>query len=259
MPGSCRKSNLTIPFHTRILGHGGMGISSQYPINSLESILNALYICADGIEVDVQLSKDGQLVAFHDELMYNSTNLDEMINSKTWEEIASGFYTSFPHANYNIVRLDDIFSAIEHKERYTFTLDCKLYQDGTNSNFEEDYAQAMLDLLAKHRLINYTTIESVDTGFLLRLKSKNEAVRAYYYTDDFEPGLAFIRMHALEGITMHQELVSSEDIAQAHLYEKKIALFGISQSRELEEAFKKAADFVQVDNLRSMLNAIDQE
>lgn len=256
---SCRKTNLSPPFHTRVLGHGGMGISSQYPINSLESILNALYICADGIEVDVQLSKDGQLVAFHDELMHNSTNLDAMINSKTWEEIASGFYTSFPHANYNIVRLDDIFAAIKRKDRYTFTLDCKLYQDGTNDNFEEDYIEAILALLAKHDIFNQTTIESIDTNFLLQLKSKSESVRAYYYTDQFEPGLAFIQNNGLEGLTMHREQVSMEDIAKAHRLDKKIALFGISQSRELEEAFKKAADLVQVDNLRSLLNAIDQE
>lgn len=255
--GSCQKANLFLPFHTRILGHGGMGISSQYPINSLESILNALNICAHGIEVDVQLSKDGQLVAFHDELMYNSTNLDEMINSKTWEEIESGYYTSFPHANYNIVRLDDIFAAIEHKERYTFTLDCKLYHDGTNDNFEQDYTEAILALLEKHSILNYTTIESVDTNFLLLLKGKSEPVRAYYYTNDFEPGLAFIQNNGLEGLTMHRELVSAEDIAEAHQADKKIALFGISQSRELEDAFKKAADFVQVDNLRSILNAVD--
>lgn len=223
----------------------------------MESILNALNICADGIEVDVQLSKDGQLVAFHDELMYNSTNLDEMINSKTWAEIEFGFYTSFPHASYNIVRLDDIFTAIAHKERYTFTLDCKLYQDGNNSNFEQDYTEAILDLLEKHDIINYTTIESVDTNFLLQLKSKNELVRAYYYTDDFEPGLAFIRSNGLEGLTIHRELISAEDIAKAHQLDKKIALFGISQNRELAEAFEKAADFVQVDNLRSMLKAVD--
>lgn len=234
-----------------------MGISSQYPINSLESILNALYICADGFEVDVQLSKDGQLVAFHDELMYNSTNLDEMINSKTWEEIESGFYTSFPHATYNIVRLDDIFGAIEHKERHTFTLDCKLYQDGSNPNFEQDYINALLALLEQHDILNYTTIESVDTNFLLQLKSRNAAARAYYYTDDFEPGLAFIRHNGLEGLTMHRDLISTEDIAKAHRDEKKIALFGISQSRELAAAFEKAADFVQVDNLRSILNAVD--
>lgn len=234
-----------------------MGLSSQYPINSLESLLNALFICADGIEVDVQLSKDGQLVAFHDEMMYNSTNLDEMINSKTWEEIQSGFYTSFPNANYNIVRLEDIFTAIKHKERYTFTLDCKLYRHGDNPNFEQDYINALLVLLEKYDIGNYTTIESVDTSFLLALNNKNESIRAYYYTDDFEAGLAFVQNNGLEGLTIHRELASAEAVAKAHLQDKKVALFGVSQNRELEEAFAKAADFVQVDNLRSILSAVD--
>lgn len=256
---SCQKLSITVPIHTKILGHGGMGISSQYPINSMESILNALQIGADGFEVDVQLSKDGHLIAFHDQWMYNSTNLDEMINSKTWDEIENGFYTIFPHANYNIVRLEDIFTAIKHKERYTFTLDCKLYQDGLNNNFEQDYTEAILSLLKRHDIINYTTIESIDTNFLLQLKRKNEQIRGYYYTNDFEEGLQFIRTHTLEGLTIHRELISAEEVIKAHQNDKKIALFGIAQAGDLEEAFEKAADLVQVDNLRSMLNATSSE
>ncbi|OJV55889.1 MAG: hypothetical protein BGO31_17530 [Bacteroidetes bacterium 43-16] len=252
---SCQKLNLNVPVHTRILGHGGMGISSQYPMNSLESILNALNIGADGIEVDVQLSKDGHLVAFHDEEMQVSTNMDDLVNNKTWDEIEEGFYTSFPHANYNIVRLEDIFEAIENREHYTFTLDCKLYHEGSNENFEQDYATAILDLLEKYQLSNVTTIESVDTNFLLLLKNRNEQVRAYYYVTAFEDGFDFIQSHSMEGVTIHQASITAAEVLQAHQAGKKIAVFGVSQTGELAAALCKAVDIVQADNLRSILNA----
>ena len=48
-----------------ILGHRGMSRSYHYPGNSLPSILEALRIGAIGCELDVQLTKDGSLVAYH--------------------------------------------------------------------------------------------------------------------------------------------------------------------------------------------------
>src|SRR5690554_7622221 len=41
------------------IGHGGMGIGHSYPMNSFEGILNSLSIGADGVEIDIQMTKDG--------------------------------------------------------------------------------------------------------------------------------------------------------------------------------------------------------
>ena len=42
-----------------------MGITSQFPINTFESINSALALGADGSEVDIQMTKDSVLVLFH--------------------------------------------------------------------------------------------------------------------------------------------------------------------------------------------------
>ena len=74
-----------------VLGHGGMGIGETYPMNSFESILNCLNLGADGTEIDVQMTKDGVLVAFHDESLEHSTNISGRIFNKTWDEIKAAF------------------------------------------------------------------------------------------------------------------------------------------------------------------------
>ncbi len=49
---------------TLIIGH--RGFNGEYVENTRESFLKALELGADGIELDVHLSKDGEVIVFHD-------------------------------------------------------------------------------------------------------------------------------------------------------------------------------------------------
>ena len=52
-----------------ILGH--RGASGYAPENTLEAFRLAMDMGADGFELDVHLSKDGELIVMHDETVYN--------------------------------------------------------------------------------------------------------------------------------------------------------------------------------------------
>lgn len=63
------------------------GKSEDYLENSLDSIINALNQGADGLEIDIRLTKDNQIVAFHDEDLNRLTGIDEKIRNLTLEEL----------------------------------------------------------------------------------------------------------------------------------------------------------------------------
>lgn len=76
-----------------VVGHGGAG--DFYPGNSRESIEQALKIGVDRIEIDVQLSADGDLVLVHDERLDISgrkTPIDE-ISTRQLRALLPGFLT----------------------------------------------------------------------------------------------------------------------------------------------------------------------
>ena len=50
------------------------GFSGQYPENTMEAFLQVLKTPAEGIELDVQLSKDGEVVVIHDETVDRTTS-----------------------------------------------------------------------------------------------------------------------------------------------------------------------------------------
>ena len=124
---SCKKDNFNIlnlnNNKISVLGHGGMGIGQVYPINSFESILNCLNLGADGTELDVQMTKDSVLVAFHDRSLEHSTNISGQIFNKTWGEIKDVTYKNPLYTNYKLISLDELFTNIENPTKYIFFFD----------------------------------------------------------------------------------------------------------------------------------------
>ncbi len=68
-----------------ILGH--RGYSGSYPENTLLSFKKALEYEADGIELDVHLSEDGEMVICHDENLYRTYGKHAWIKDKTLREM----------------------------------------------------------------------------------------------------------------------------------------------------------------------------
>ena len=105
---SCKKNKIDIlnlnNNRIDVLGHAGMGISSLYPINSGESLISCLSSGANGTEIDIQLTSDNILVAFHDNALEGKTNLSGRIREHSWDEISEATYTSTPYLNYKILK-----------------------------------------------------------------------------------------------------------------------------------------------------------
>lgn len=69
----------------RVFAH--RGYSGRYPENTMEAFRGALEAGADGIELDVQLTKDGQIVIIHDETLDRTTNGKGYVKDHTLAEL----------------------------------------------------------------------------------------------------------------------------------------------------------------------------
>ena len=63
------------------------GASEYYPENTLSSFAAGVDMGADGIETDVQISKDGVLMIYHDDFMKDKTGFEGSICDYTYEEL----------------------------------------------------------------------------------------------------------------------------------------------------------------------------
>ncbi len=68
-----------------MLGH--RGYSALYPENSLLAFEEAVKAGADGIELDVRLTSDGEVVVIHDESLDRTSNVSGLVGELTLAEI----------------------------------------------------------------------------------------------------------------------------------------------------------------------------
>ncbi len=94
----------------KILGHAGNGLNisnSMYHDNSLNSIhLAVSHAGCDGVEIDVQLSKNGTAWLFHDTNLKKEANLDACVNSTSDTELEQLSYNHFN--DEKLLKLNDL-------------------------------------------------------------------------------------------------------------------------------------------------------
>lgn len=63
----------------------------QFPENSLDAINSIIQMGGDVVEIDVQRTKDGQLILMHDERLDRTTNGKGLIAETTFADIQNSF------------------------------------------------------------------------------------------------------------------------------------------------------------------------
>jgi len=98
------------------------GFSGKYPENTMLAFQKAIEAGVDGIEFDVHLSKDGQLVIIHDELLDRTTDGTGLVMDYTLEELrrldASAEFKGVYGKN-QIPTLEEYFEMIRGKKLLT--------------------------------------------------------------------------------------------------------------------------------------------
>ncbi len=239
------------------LGHSGMGVGRVYPPDSYESVLNCLATGADGTEINVQMTKDCVLVAFHDEDLSTTTNMQGMINSYRWEELKDAYYNTYPYMEYRLLQFDNFFEKLDNRENYFFTFDCKLYSTENSTVFFQKFSTALITLIEKYNLEENITIESGSTDFLLLLQQKKPDYKLFFYPQSFDEGLEVVQQNNFEGITIDWDEITREQVETAHDLGIYIAVWNTHTKQDNINAVRKNPDFIQSDKIEHLVDLLD--
>ena len=72
------------------LGHRGTGLTRAghpFPENSISSCQEAIAQGADGVDIDVQMTKDGALIVMHDDTLDRTTDCTGCVGAMTFDEV----------------------------------------------------------------------------------------------------------------------------------------------------------------------------
>ncbi len=254
---SCRKNRTIENLNGRfeVFGHGGMGIQSTYPLNSTESLQKCLQTDATGTELDVQLSKDSVLIAYHNEDLSENTTGSGRVNDLSWEELSHIRYKTTPYLEYQLTALEPFMASINASGKY-ITFDCKLYTQHNLESYLTIYSNTLVKLIQKFGLQNRCYIESQNETFLMLIKAKLPEAKLCIYRSVFAESLEVAKRLQLFGITMSSDLISKAQIQEAHQHGFFVAIWNVQSRKENREAMEKNPDSIQTDKLDYLLKQV---
>lgn len=130
------------------INYAHRGASEYAPENTLLSFYLGLYMGANGIETDVQITKDGVPVLFHDGTLVRMTGEKGSISDYTFDELQK-LDVKKNGLTDKIVTFEDFLVHFSHRN-LTFAIELK----GDNS------AKASADLLRKYKMQDKTIVTS---------------------------------------------------------------------------------------------------
>ena len=232
-----------------VLGHGGMGVASALPLNSLISIESALSFPIQGTELDVRMTSDEVLLAFHDEDLSMHTDCNGLVSETNLKDLRDCLNSTW-RKNEPIVQLDHILSQ-DWKPGTLFSLDLK-----TESKMQPKrstvFAESIVELVSDHKAFRFL-IESENMELLKNLKLHGINVELFYYAKNWNQDFSLALKNGLDGISINMDLISQQDLAQAKSKDMKVMLWGTGSVWSNRAALKMGADIIQTDDVSSMV------
>ncbi|AFM05189.1 glycerophosphoryl diester phosphodiesterase [Bernardetia litoralis DSM 6794] len=261
---SCHKEEININLNEKsikVIGHGGMGIGQVYPMNTYESIAYALSLGSDGVEIDVQMTKDGVLVAFHDEELETKTNKKGKIYEQNWDDIKDAQYIkSAPYTNYRIVRLEDLFAYLPNLDKYVISLDVKSFNPSTSAEYNYQFNTALISLIEKYKQkrnldLNNIFLELKRTDLIESIQKERPNYQIFTY-ETFEIALERAKKYNLRGIIVQTDYLTKEKVELAHNEGLLVATFNTHSETDNIEAINKGVDYIQTDKVQNLIKIL---
>ncbi|MFP4023968.1 MAG: glycerophosphodiester phosphodiesterase [Thiohalospira sp.] len=249
---------------TKILGHrayGLKGFNDTIMDNTLTAIIKAIEF-TDGVELDIQMSKDKTLWLYHDTKIFDTDSNIHYIPKLTDKEILDLLSTNYPGTTFNYI--EEVFQYFNNNElSQTLSLDVKSFYSENCFN-STDELNAYMQLLGErviylskeYYLEDQIMIES-DIKYLLDYFKKYSAIKTFllgYSNFNHLQTIALEKNYTGVSHNFNDTAVNSQNVTNAHKNGLKIQLWTPNTEEELKQVLSLYPDFIQTDNVHYFNN-----
>ena len=243
----------------RIVAH--RGDSAHFPENTLPAFESATAMQVDVIETDVHLSKDGEVVIWHDPTLDRNTDGSGRIEDHTLSELKSydAGYTftldggkTFPFRGKK-VQLCTLSEALECCPEQCFNVDLK-----TKS---EAIVKAFIKIILDHNAQNRIVAASFHLSNLKLLRQMEPSLQTSITTAEVVPLLLMQKLHLLPKklknpnkvifqVPVRQwgiEVITPSFVKTMHERGAIIQVWTINEEEEMEKLYRMGVDSVMTD------------
>lgn len=251
--------NVGIITRTRITAH--RGASASAPENTIYAFQAAVESGADYIELDVQLTSDGQLVVFHDEKLDRVTDGKGKLKDHTYAELqqlSAGIRFGGEFADAKIPLLSEVFEEIGSDVLYN--VEIKDYGDTDQTVIKT------IETIEEFGLENSCYITSFSYNVLKKVKSVSPDIKTGLIAN--ASASSFNKLKYIDALSMNHLFVNSSVVNNAHQNGKRIFVWTVDNTNDIQRMSslgvdniitnrpKKAAELVYSKSIKKRILAI---
>lgn len=217
----------------RSLNIAHRGFSGQYTENTMTAFEKAYEEGADGIELDVRLTKDGQVVIFHDTKIDRMTETKGAVNMYTLEELRSRPIITHPlqkSIKQEVVpTLSEYLEWVEDKPLLT---NIELKSIKKNYRLELRVAEAIQTYKMEERVF----ISSFQENSLIRIKILAPSVKTGLLLSKYdESTLVMAKELDLDYLHLRADRLTAENIKTIHELGLQINTWTVNEVEDLKK------------------------
>ncbi|MCL1831048.1 MAG: hypothetical protein FWG21_06420 [Oscillospiraceae bacterium] len=232
----------------RFINYAHRGASSYAPENTFAAFYKGVELNANGIETDIQVTEDGELVLHHDDTLQRICGIDQKVSDLTLRQLREldfGGFFSDRWKNEKIVTLKDFLGYFAAKP-LMFAIELKAA--------EIEYE--LLDI-CRHYLDNkqyHITSFSLDS--VLKLAEVDNAPRLGFLSTEFNRNTISLLVDAsVEQYCPYAPELNQEQMDYLRTLDFNIRAWGISDTEVMAKAYNLGVDGMTV-NFPDRLNEL---
>lgn len=223
---------------TEVTAHRGS--SKTAPENTMAAVAAAVEEMAEWAEIDVQETRDGQVVLSHDTTLKRVTGVNKKVSDLTYEELSkldAGGWFSDEYVGEPIPTLAQVMEYAKGK----IDLNIEIKNLGNDSQLPEK----VLELINEYEMQEQCVVTSTNLNYLKRLKELQPNIRtghilsaAYgnYYSND-----------AIDFISIRSNFVTESMLEHSHEAGKAVHVWTVNTKSELERLRMLGVDNIITD------------
>ena len=229
------------------------GASAYAPENTKVAFEKATELKANGIELDLQKTKDGKIVIFHDDYIDKKSNGTGKIEEYTYQELLEldfGSWFDNKYRNEKIVLFEDFARDYLNKD-LTFAIELKVL------GIEKE----TLDIINKYKIHNNIYITSFIYEALEKVRMIDSNIKLSWLIEDKICKENIEKLLKINGtqICPRASLISKEDIEIANNNEVGVRLWGINNEEIMKKVYKLNIEGMTINFPDKLIKLLDKE
>lgn len=216
------------------------GASGYVPENTIEAFDKAVEMKADGVELDVQLTKDGQMVVIHDETVDRVSDKTGFVRDYTLSQIKE-LDVSLPIEDYHTVRIPTLAEVLELLKPTGLEINIELK---TGIYFYQDLEEKVIRLVEDMKMTDRIWCSSFNHESVCRLKKLCKGMRCGFLLSDVIMDVAAYAKH-YDMQALHPALYHMQDenfITNAKKQGLSVHVWTVNKKEEMRVLAEAGAD-----------------